>query len=85
MSAQAGMMGAFSFQLNTIQRITETDPFLIKERMQGLFQLNTIQRITETFCFILKDRTVAFQLNTIQRITETKRLKTKKTLKRRFN
>ena len=60
------------FQLNTIQRITETDVSDWGLPARYEFQLNTIQRITET---LRKrrgyERKGKFQLNTIQRITET--------------
>ena len=60
------------FQLNTIQRLTETCIINSKCLHFHKFQLNTIQRLTETpqFLFVAKeDKT--FQLNTIQRLTET--------------
>ena len=60
------------FQLNTIQRITETAFVLVITADVNSFQLNTIQRITETLrLVIMKLQAFAFQLNTIQRITET--------------
>ena len=60
------------FQLNTIQRITETRRKLGSTPHQKMFQLNTIQRITETIRANLRRGVyVRFQLNTIQRITET--------------
>ena len=34
------------FQLNTIQRLTETGQFVCRTRRGRLFQLNTIQRLT---------------------------------------
>ena len=63
---------AFQFQLNTIQRLTETWNGEENDNSMLLFQLNTIQRLTETL--IIKRITLSyhlFQLNTIQRLTET--------------
>ena len=38
----------FLFQLNTIQRLTETVECFYNVRTTSMFQLNTIQRLTET-------------------------------------
>ena len=61
------------FQLNTIQRLTETYQELQLTGEPVLeFQLNTIQRLTETVVNVLVVvLLVLFQLNTIQRLTET--------------
>ena len=64
---------AWLFQLNTIQRLTETNSVAPPLKWNFcMFQLNTIQRLTETYHPTGLSRSEdLFQLNTIQRLTET--------------